>query len=156
MSKVTTPIWTWSVLCLTLGLATSLHAQSLPADLVPVPPADVPSLGHNFYSVQKLFAWPPTPFNWLSASNVQLYVSPSWGTNAIFVDDRDIDYVQQAAEAQVLRQATRAANDGPPVPGEGGGGGGTGGGSGSGWSGTPYATNEFWLEPAEVKDERRH
>ena len=59
------------------------------------------------------------PFNWLSQSNVQLYVSPSLGTNAIFVGDQDIDYAQRAAEYQALGLAASTASGGPPLPGGG-------------------------------------
>src|ERR1035441_4997077 len=116
---------------LALSLTLSAQAQQLPSDLVPIAVADTPHFSPNYYSLQKLSSWPPLPFNWLSTSNVQLYASPSLGTNAIFVNDLDTDYVQLAAEALVLRLARRAANDVPPVPGgdDGDSGGDPGGGT---------------------------
>jgi outer membrane protein assembly factor BamB len=101
---------------LALSVTTTIHAQPLPSDLVPIDAAVVPHFGQNYYSLQN--PWPPLPFNWLSQYNVQLYASPSAGTNAIFVGDLGIDYAQRAAQAQ---------SDGPPVPGGGGGNSGSGG-----------------------------
>jgi hypothetical protein len=91
------------------------------------------------------------PFNWLSDPNIVFYVSPSLGINEIFVGDLDVDYARQAAEAQVLRLASRAAAiDAPPAP---GGDSGIGGSDpGSDWSGGPwtYGANDFWLEAVSV------
>jgi hypothetical protein len=139
-----------SVVFLTLTLALTAQAQQLPSDLVPIAVADTPYFSPNYYSLQKLSSWPPLPFIWLSTSNVQLYASPSLGTNAIFVNDLDTDYVQLATEALALRLARRAANDVPPVP--GGDDGGSGGDSGGGWNGEPriYGPNDFVLEPISV------
>ena len=133
-----------AAILLALSLASATQAQTLPADLVPIAASDIPRLGPTYYSIQKLSLWPPLPFNWLSDPNIVLYVSPSLGINAIFVGDLDDDYARQAAEAQVLRLASRAAaNDAPSAP---GGDSGTGGyGSGSDWSGGPwaYGANDF-------------
>jgi hypothetical protein len=135
---------------LVLSLGSPIQAQRLPTDLVQIAASDIPSSVCDYRSIQN-FWWPPLPCDWLSASNPVLYVSPSLGTNIIWVGDQDIDYAQQAAEAEVLRLAARAADDGPPLP-PGVSGGGTGGDSGGGWSGGPwtYGTNDFWLEALSV------
>ena len=80
-----------------------------------------------------------------------LYVSPSLGINTIFVGDQNIDYAQQAAQAQVLRLAARAANDEPPAP-PGGDDGGGGGGAvyPPSYGGYTYDTNGLWLELTNV------
>lgn len=94
-----------------LGLASTSHAQLTPPpnDLVPIAVADVPDTVCNYYSLQP---WrPPLPFNWLAdETNILLYVSPSTGTNAIWVGDADIDYAQRAAEAEVLTLAVQVAS----------------------------------------------
>ena len=94
-----------------LGLASTSHAQLTPPpnDLVPIAVADVPDTVCNYYSLQP---WrPPLPFNWLAdETNILLYVSPSIGTNAIWVGDVDIDYAQRAAENEVLTLAAQAAS----------------------------------------------
>src|ERR1017187_6537055 len=106
-----------AVLLLALSL-TPGRAQQLPTDLVPIAASEIPPAVCNYYSLQKFSSWPPLPFNWLSDPNIVLYVSPSVSLNAIFVGDLDVDYARQAAEAQVLRLASRAAaNDAPPAPG---------------------------------------
>jgi hypothetical protein len=135
---------------LVLSLAPLAQAQLLPpVDVVPISASDVPETVHNYFSMQ---AWrPPMPFNWLADEpDIVLYFSPSRGTNAIWVDDTGINYAQRAAQAEVLRLAIRAANGGPPMPGEGGGGGGGGTNDGGGWSGPIYGTNDFYLEPLSV------
>jgi hypothetical protein len=88
------------------------------------------------------------PFNWLGDSSVQLYASPSLGTNAIFVGDLQTDYVQLAAESQVLRLAARAASDVPPVPGGDDGDSGGDSGGGTNYATRVYTTNDFYLEAA--------
>ncbi len=94
-----------------LGLASTIQAQLTPPpnDLVPVAVADVPDTVCNYYSLQP---WrPPLPFNWLAdETNILLYVSPSTGTNAIWVGDEDIDYAQRAAENEVLTLAVQVAS----------------------------------------------
>src|ERR1035441_9893514 len=99
-------------LLLAISLTSTAQAQTLPSDLTPIAASDTSHFSPNYYSLQKLSSWPPLPFNWLSESN-QLYASSSLGTNAIFVNDLDTDYVRLAAEAKVLRLARRAANDVP-------------------------------------------
>ena len=112
-----------SVVILALSLASALHAQQAPTDLVPVTASDIPRSVHDYRSLQNLSHWPPMPFNWLSQSNAQLYVSPSTGATTIWVNDLDVDYHAPAAQAQARRAG---ANDGPPQPpvyGNGSGGG---------------------------------
>ncbi len=92
---------------LVLSLIPTLHAQQLPTDLTPVAATDIPPSVCDYRSIQNL-AWPPLPFNWLSDTNVVLYVSPSLGANVIFVGDQNVDYAQLDAQAQVLRLAARA------------------------------------------------
>jgi len=66
-------------------------AAGLPADAEPIAASDIPRSVCNYYSVQRYWL-PPSPDNWLSDQrDVVLYVSPSWGTNAIFVGDQEID-----------------------------------------------------------------
>src|ERR1035437_2393365 len=134
------------IVFLALSLASAAQAQQLPSDLVPIVVADTPHFSPNYYSLQKLSSWPPLPFIWLSESNVQLYASPSLGTNAIFVNDLDTDYVQIAAEALVLRLARHAANNVPPVPGGDDGDSWGDPGGGTSYSGRPYTTNDLYLD----------
>ena len=93
---------------LALSLTTTLPAQQIPTDLEPIAAADILRSVCDYRSIQNFSSWPPLPFNWLSDTNVQLYVSPSLGVNVIFVGDQDIDYAQLDAQAQVLRLAARA------------------------------------------------
>ena len=150
MKPVNHAILRLAAILLALSL-TSARAQQLPVDLVPIAASEIPPAVCNYYSLQKFSSWPPLPFNWLSDPNIVLYVSPSVSLNAIFVGDLDVDYARQAAEAQVLRLASRAAaNDAPPAP---GGDSGIGGyDSGSDWSGGPwtYGANDFWWEAVSV------
>jgi hypothetical protein len=128
-----------------LGMITFLPAAlaqgiaALPTDLAPIAASDIPSSVCNYYSIQNFPWWPPLPWNWLSASNVVLYVSPPLGANTIFVGDQDIDYAQQAAEAHVLDMAARAAN-GQLSPDNY-----SGIGTGMAVS-FGYSTNDLWLE----------
>jgi hypothetical protein len=148
MRPITQAIPRRFIVFLALSLASAIQAQQLPSDLSPIAAADTTHFSPNYYSLQKLSSWPPLPFNWLSDSNVQLYASPSLGTNAIFVDDLQTDYVQRAAEAQVLRLARRAANDVPPVPGGDDGDSGGDSGGGTNYATRVYTTNDFYLEAA--------
>src|ERR1035441_894020 len=91
-----------SGLFLALSLTSTAQAQTLPSDLAPIAAADTPHFSPNYYSLQNLSSWPPLPFNWLSESNVQLYASPSLGTNAIFVDDLQRSE-EHTSELQSLR-----------------------------------------------------
>jgi hypothetical protein len=116
-----------------LGLAFTVQAQSLPSDLVPIAASEIPRSVCNYYSIQEFSLWPALPFNWLSDSNVVLYVSPSLGTNAIFVGDLEVDYAEQAAEAQVMGLAAGAAN-GRTSPDDN---------SNSGAAGFNYTTNDL-------------
>ena len=85
-----------TVILLSFNLAITSHGQQLPTDLTPVAASDIPRSVCNYYSIQKLSSWPSLPFNWLSDSNILLYVSPSVGANVVFVGDQDIDYAQHA------------------------------------------------------------
>ena len=138
-----------SVVFLALSLAATIHARQLPTDLVPIAASDIPPSVCDYRSIQNL-AWPPLPFNWLSDSNLVLYVSPSLGINTIFVGDQNIDYAQLAAQAQVLRLAARAANDEPPAPPGGDDGGGGGGVFPPSYGGYTYDTNGLYLEITNV------
>ena len=82
--------------------ASESPALTLPTDLQPIAASDIPRTVCNYYSIQKLLSWPPAPCNWLAdQANVELYVSPSLGTNVIFVGDMDVDYTQLQAENQL-------------------------------------------------------
>jgi hypothetical protein len=105
------------------GVVRGQVAVGLPADVEPIAASDIPRSVCNYYSVQR-FWLPPTPDNWLSdRADVVLYVSPSWGTNVIFVGDQEIDYEAlrlQRREAWVLRELAIQAGlaspeDLPPV-----------------------------------------
>ena len=66
-------------------------------------------MGWIYLSMQN--DWPALPFNWLDdRTNIVLYISPSTGTNVVWVGDLGTDYAQRAAEAEVLRLAARAAS----------------------------------------------
>ena len=119
-----------------LGLAFTAQAQSLPSDLMVITASEIPRSVCNYYSIQEFSLWPPLPFNWLNDSNVVLYVSPSLGTNAIFVGDLAVDYAEQALEAQVMGLAAGAAN-GRTSPDDN---------TDSGAAGFDYTTNDLWLE----------
>jgi hypothetical protein len=148
MRTITQTIPGRCIVFLALSLASTIQAQQLPSDLSPITAADTTHFSPNYYSLQKLSSWPPLPFNWLGDSNVQLYASSSLGTNAIFVNDLATDYVQLAAESQVLRLAARAASDVPPVPGGDDGDSGGDSGGGTNYATRVYTTNDFYLEAA--------
>jgi len=99
------------------------------------------------------------PCYWLSDQpDVTLYVSPSRGTNAIYVGDQDVDYeaLREAREAALVLRglATQAGLDWtdelPPVPGGWEGGGGDDPVGGSGISNWAFGTNQFWIEPVSL------
>src|SRR5512142_170998 len=93
------------------GGAGAVNRRTLPTDLQETDPSSVSRFGYSWFSIQRFPFWPPNPCNWLADQiNLALYVSPSWGTNDIFVDDRGIDYVQRAAENELLRLASQAAD----------------------------------------------
>lgn len=151
MSTINHRILGASLVSLALSLESPIHAQPIPTDLQPIAASDTVYFRPNYYSIQNFSKWPPFPFNWLSDSNIVLYVSASRGTNAIFVGDLDIDYAQRAAQAQVHRLAIRAANDGPPpVPGGGGGAGEDDYAGGTNYSAPVYTTNDLYLEIVAV------
>src|SRR5271170_1755543 len=65
------------VVIFALGCGPSLRAQSLPDDLEPISPADIPPSVCDYVSMQFFDSWPALPWNWLDdPADVTLYVSP--------------------------------------------------------------------------------
>lgn len=110
----------------------------LPPDLQAVSADAVPQ-GASWFPIQHWNDYPPFPFNWCDGrTNVLYFVSPSFGTNNILVDDPLADATQQAGSASPMVQSGPPA---PPPPGGGSGGGGGGGGKAD-WMEGPG----LWLE----------
>jgi hypothetical protein len=128
-----------SGLAIAICLAAHVRAQEL--QLIESRP-----LGGTFYSLQKLDREPPLPYN--RFPELPLY----WLGEGIYaVDDRSVDYVAlaQQAELEAALSAMESTLDGPPAPGEGGGDPGT--------NSVPpaysYSTNDLWLEMAGLTND---
>jgi hypothetical protein len=90
-------------------------ARPFPTDLLSVTHDSLPDTGLTFYSVQRWNQIPPVPTDWTrklpdsATASLTYYISPSFGTNRIIVDDRLVNYDQAYAELQNQRAVLNAA-----------------------------------------------
>jgi hypothetical protein len=90
-------------------------ARPFPTDLLSVTHDSLPDTGLTFYSVQRWNQTPPVPTDWTrklpdsATANLAFYISPSFGTNRIIVDDRLVNYDQAYTELQNQRAVLNAA-----------------------------------------------
>jgi hypothetical protein len=100
-------------------------------------PTDIQSVSETALASMKVcnwisvvgYAWyPPIPWNWCAGrTDVSYWYSPTLGTNAIIIDDRQLPYADWADARGLTRSGfSRNSADPPPVPGGDDSGGGDG------------------------------